>query len=248
MSCYVSNKYKIIVITNARCGTKFFNSMFSFLEDKEMPQGYPNPHSWTNHTFGMKSRRYPKSKYKVFVFTRNPYEQKISTSVAHNANRSDYKNKTYKEFIMSYKNFNPNIKLFYGGFANEVISKYRITEYTIMHNDNFIENVNKIMEHIGHEHRYKKNRDKSFKNYGDYHNEILAYDIKYPELYKLLYSQNMPNVRYFYTQEMIDIVFHYMSNYFKMFRIPININDMIPKNAKKNVGFVIEKDGLIINY
>lgn len=245
---FVSNKYKFMIFTNARGGTKFFISFFSNIEDKHRKGQGRNGHSWATMTFGINSKKYPINEYKIYAFIRNPYEQRISSIISHASNLKD---KTYNKYMLlsieqNTNFYHPNNKL-----ADKHIIRNKIEDYKIMDNDNFIENVNWIIrEHnITEREEMQVIRGKTFNNYSDGDNKLMpAYDLGFSVLKKLLRARDMPHFSYFYKQETMDYLFLKSSQYFKLFKIPININEMIPKSANKNEGYVIKKDDEIIPY
>ena len=236
-----------------RGGSKFLINMFCNIEgfgkqwEKIKSQNEIPHHGWASTKVMCHNTDWRTFKnYTKYVFIRNPYHLSISTVIFHNGWMPKRINMTYNQFLI---NSYYNKQKFQNNLANIYMNRSVPKDMIVLPIDSFMENINFIVK----KHKITEVNYEDKKSYTKYLKPH-EYKGKNPlqltlgELFAMYKKGQVPYYEDFYDQNYLDLVFNSHHDYFLTFKYPININNLIPKNAKKGVGFFILQNNKLVPY
>lgn len=216
-----SKKYKFVFIVHSRCWSKtLMNFMIKLNNININTVSHKIISSMKEICLNNVSdiKKYIDFSYEVYIFVRNPYERIIMEIKAHNL----FKENTFSEII------NYNIKKFNYLKLSHTLTIFFISNFK--YKNIFFPDIKKFLDKFISEKKIqiKIEGTKEFT-----HLKNIPYKWKENEIYNIkmkeFISYEIPEYKYFYNQELINIVYNEFREDFINFNFSENIDSLKPK-------------------
>lgn len=225
---FFSDKYKLIIGCHARCWSKSMNIWFGRL------QGYDNDASWYTHQKTANDSNislwcydddFIKEKfkdYKIYFFTRNPYERFYSHLLAHQL----YQNVSFLEATkLAILNNNNKPEALYNKYSRKIIDNL---DYEIVDFPNIRETLFNIKESLGIDIDFENSTyKKEYIQLDDYVNSSDSdiYDLLISDINEVPCHCSIPNYKLIYNDYISNIVYEYYKLDFEFFNYDKDFNN-----------------------
>ncbi len=215
------NEYKCVFVVYSRCCSKSFMSFISKIKNIDIhvhSECSKNKDICLNTLLNTDMLDDYINNYNIYFILRNPYDRVLSSTIAHQL----FNDKSYKEVIKTLPDNYFDIFKYY----NESTAKlFNSKNLHIINFENFIPEINKVMNLHNIPYQFTFNKE-----INEYKDEEVDLNIKYYNNNLCNYIHKKPNYKYFYDQEIIDKIYNNLKYDFEFFKIPKNIDDLIPNN------------------